>query len=66
MATPEADLIQTFYSAFARGDGDAMAACYAPDVTFEDPAFGELHGAEAGSMWRCAAPFQGTHGGPCD
>jgi ketosteroid isomerase-like protein len=52
VATPEADLIQTFYSAFARGDGDAMAACYAPDVTFEDPAFGELHGAEAGSMWR--------------
>ena len=52
MATPEADLIKTFYDAFARGDGDAMAACYASDVTFEDPAFGELHGEEAGAMWR--------------
>lgn len=29
-----------------------MAACYASDATFEDPAFGELHGAEAGAMWR--------------
>lgn len=44
--------IERFYDAFARHDGDAMAACYAPDVTFRDPAFGELHGAEAGDMWR--------------
>jgi hypothetical protein len=29
-----------------------MAACYAPDITFEDPAFGELHGEEAGAMWK--------------
>jgi hypothetical protein len=29
-----------------------MAACYAPGVTFEDPAFGELHGEEAGAMWK--------------
>ena len=35
-----------------RGDGDAMAALYAPDATFEDPAFGRLSGAEAGDMWR--------------
>ncbi len=52
MPSPEADLIENFYAAFARKDGDAMAACYSPDVTFEDPAFGELHGEEAGAMWR--------------
>ena len=44
--------IERFYGAFARKDGDAMAACYAPDVRFSDPAFGELRGAEAGDMWR--------------
>jgi ketosteroid isomerase-like protein len=44
--------IRRFYEAFDRHDGDAMAACYAPDVTFEDPAFGELHGEEAGAMWK--------------
>lgn len=44
--------IERFYTAFARRDGDAMAACYAPDVRFSDPAFGELRGSEAGDMWR--------------
>ncbi len=47
-----AETIERFYAAFARKDGDAMAACYAPDVRFSDPAFGELRGAEAGDMWR--------------
>ena len=45
-------LIQRFYEAFDRHDGDTMAACYAPDARFEDPAFGELQGAEPGAMWR--------------
>src|SRR5215208_3472327 len=45
-------LIERFYTAFARRDGDAMAACYAPGVRFSDPAFGELRGEEAGAMWR--------------
>jgi uncharacterized protein len=52
MPSPHADLIEEFYSAFARRDGDAMAACYAPDVHFRDPAFGDLHGEEAGAMWK--------------
>ena len=47
-----ADLIRRFYEAFGAHDGDAMAACYAPDARFQDPAFGELHGAEVGAMWR--------------
>ena len=46
------ELIDRFYAAFDRKDGDAMAACYAPDARFSDPAFGELRGAEPGAMWR--------------
>ena len=29
-----------------------MADCYAADASFEDPAFGDLHGEEPGAMWR--------------
>jgi ketosteroid isomerase-like protein len=52
--TPEANnqLIERFYEAFGRCDGAAMTACYAPDAHFHDPAFGDLHGAEVGAMWR--------------
>ncbi len=46
------DLVDGFYSSFADGDGDAMAACYSADATFEDPVFGVLTGADAGDMWR--------------
>lgn len=48
--SPNAALIEKFYAAFARRDGAAMGACYAPDATFEDPAF-QLKGAEIGAMW---------------
>lgn len=45
-------LIEHFYTCFARADAEGMAACYADDVVFEDPAFGRLQGADAGNMWR--------------
>jgi ketosteroid isomerase-like protein len=45
-------VIRDLYDALNRHDGDAMAAQYAPDATFEDPAFGRLTGEEAGDMWR--------------
>src|SRR4051812_46648134 len=45
-------IIERFYGAFARRDGAAMAACYAPEATFSDPAFGRLDAADAGAMWR--------------
>ena len=48
----DADVVQRFYAAFDRRDGEAMAACYAPDAHFRDPVFGDLTGAEAGAMWR--------------
>ena len=52
MAHPNDDLIQRFYSAFSRGDGDAMAACYTPDAHFSDPVFTDLRGEEPGAMWK--------------
>ena len=45
-------LIERFYDAFNRHDGDAMAACYAPGARFYDPVFQELRGEEPGAMWR--------------
>jgi ketosteroid isomerase-like protein len=47
-----AELIARFYEAFGRRDGDAMAACYAPDARFSDPVFPDLRGPEVGGMWR--------------
>ena len=41
-------LIERFYRAFDEGDGDAMAACYAPDARFSDPVFPDLRGSRAG------------------
>ncbi|MBL8508912.1 MAG: nuclear transport factor 2 family protein [Chitinimonas sp.] len=49
---PHAALIQRFYQAFQRQDAEAMAACYHPDVVFDDPVFIGLRGHEAGDMWR--------------
>lgn len=65
MAThPNSQLLETFYEAFARRDGEAMAACYAPDVQFSDPVFPDLRGPRAGNMWRMlterAADFELT------
>lgn len=52
MANPNEELIERFYDAFDRHDGDAMAACYAPDARFDDPVFVGLSGDEPGDMWR--------------
>ncbi|MGH8352808.1 MAG: nuclear transport factor 2 family protein [Pseudomonas sp.] len=55
MSHPNAELISRFYQAFQRLDAEAMAACYAEDVVFSDPVFGDLHGRKAGDMWRLLA-----------
>jgi ketosteroid isomerase-like protein len=52
MAHSNEELIARFYGAFARLDGDEMAACYAPAAHFSDPVFTDLHGEEPGAMWR--------------
>jgi len=49
--------IDTFYNAFARLEPDAMAACYADDVAFDDEVFSLRGKREVMGMWRmlCAA-----------
>lgn len=49
---PNAQLLNTFYSAFQRRDADTMATCYHPDAEFTDEAFVGLHHAGVTSMWR--------------
>jgi ketosteroid isomerase-like protein len=46
------ELVERFYGAFDRKDGQTMAACYAPDARFSDPVFVDLRGREPGAMWR--------------
>jgi hypothetical protein len=48
---PNIELLQRFYTAFARRDHAAMAACYHPQVHFTDPVF-DLQGWKAAAMWR--------------
>lgn len=50
MDTPE-DLIHRFYTAFQNKDYRTMQACYAEEASFNDPAFRNLSGYEAGAMW---------------
>jgi ketosteroid isomerase-like protein len=45
-------LIKEFYTAFQKRDAAAMAACYHPDIVFNDAVFVNLRGADAGNMWR--------------
>jgi hypothetical protein len=49
--------IRRFYEAFARLDGEAMQACYAPDARFDDEAFSLRGALQIGGMWRmlCSA-----------
>ena len=46
------ELITKFYTAFQASDPDGMESCYHQDIRFEDPAFGQLSGADVMHMWR--------------
>ena len=46
------ELITRFYTAFNAKDADTMAASYADEAVFTDPAFGRLTSHEARAMWR--------------
>jgi ketosteroid isomerase-like protein len=46
------EIIEHFYSSFAKADAEGMVSCYAKDISFEDPAFGPLRGEDACNMWR--------------
>ena len=52
---PNAQTLQRFYTAFSQLDHATMAACYAPDATFEDEAFSLKGREQIGGMWRMLA-----------
>ncbi len=52
MPNANAELIERFYSAFDKHDGQAMSDCYGPGATFSDPVFTDLANEEPGAMWR--------------
>lgn len=45
-------LINKFYTAFAKLDAEEMASCYHDEIIFSDPAFGELKSDRAKAMWK--------------
>jgi ketosteroid isomerase-like protein len=47
-----AETIERLYTAMNAHDGEGMAACYADDAVFEDPAFGLLRDGRVKDMWR--------------
>ena len=47
-----AEAIERLYTALNAHDGEGMAACYADDAVFEDPAFGLLRDGRVKDMWR--------------
>lgn len=51
------ELLNRFYRAFAALDADTMAACYAPDASFQDEVFALDGREQIAGMWRmlCAA-----------
>lgn len=46
------ELIETFYTGLSQQNADIMVSCYHPDIVFEDPGFGQLHGDRAKKMWQ--------------
>lgn len=52
MINPMKGLIETFYKALQNKDAETMISCYHNDIIFSDPAFGELRGDDAKTMWR--------------
>ncbi len=50
--TNHTQIIEQFYSAFARRDAEGMIACYHAQVRFSDPVFVDLDARETAGMWR--------------
>lgn len=49
--SPNEQLIEEFYAAFANQNAGTMTSCYHDDIQFEDPAFGILKGKDVIDMW---------------
>ncbi len=52
MSITNKKLVTQFYYAFANAKPESMVICYADNIIFKDPAFGELKGERAKNMWR--------------
>ncbi len=52
------EIINKFYTSFDNLDAEGMVACYHPNITFEDPAFGKLRKNRAKNMWRMLCDSQ--------
>jgi ketosteroid isomerase-like protein len=52
VATPETKTIRALYEALQTGDGDAMAALYAPGARYSDPIFRDLRGDQVRALWK--------------
>ena len=50
-AHPNEQLINDFYTAFARLDWQAMSDCYHPEIEFSDPVFEGLQAVDTVHMW---------------
>jgi hypothetical protein len=50
--TKQEELVTQFYSYFSNLDAEGMVECYHDEVSFQDPAFGNLIGKDAKDMWR--------------
>jgi ketosteroid isomerase-like protein len=48
---PNVTLLERFYRGIQDADITAVRACYAPNVVYSDPVFGELRGERAIAMW---------------
>ncbi|MDB5880146.1 MAG: hypothetical protein JWP43_24 [Ramlibacter sp.] len=59
---PNQQTIEDFYSAFARLDFVAMAACYAQDAAFDDEVFSLRGKSEVAGMWRMLCEATRAHG----
>ena len=46
------ELVERFYSAFAKLDYKTMQACYSDDILFSDPVFLNLSGDHPKAMWQ--------------
>lgn len=46
------EIIEAFYTAFAKADSQTMVSLYHDEIKFSDPAFGPLNGDQAKNMWR--------------
>ena len=48
---PNAQLIESFYSAFQQLNAASMNVCYDQDIVFSDPVFTQLQGRQVTAMW---------------